>query len=101
MTNSTSLPSLSLTFKEVGCISSALKYRPFYWWVDYMFVLFNSSELHQSSSSQHFFTIENEKGHQISFLDTETIHEQGKLFVSYMQTFSGIYTHFDNCLASI
>ena len=76
-----------------------LEYRPLYYrkYVDDIFVLFNSPEhlkrFHSYLNSCHLnipFTIENEKGNKISFLDVNIIREQERFTSSVYQksTFS-------------
>ena len=88
-----------------------LEYRPLYyrWYVDDIFVLFNSAEhlkpSHSYLNSRHLnisFTIENEKDNRMPFLDVNIIREKGKSTTSVYRkpTFSGVYTHFDNFLPS-
>ena len=89
-----------------------LEYRPFYYrrYVNDIFVLFNSAEhlkrFHSYLNSRHLnisFTIENEKGNRMSFLDINIIREKDKFTTSVYRksTFSRIYTHFDSLLPSI
>ena len=43
------------------------------------------------------FTVETEQNNKISFLDVNTIHEQGKFITNVYDkpTVSGLYIHFD------
>ena len=89
-----------------------LEYRPFYYrrYVNDIFVLFNSAEhlkrFYSYLNSRHLnisFTIENEKGNRMSFLDVDIIREKDKFTTSVYRkpTFSGIYTHFGSLLPSV
>ena len=88
-----------------------LEYRPLYYrrYIDDVFVLFKSAEhvkyFLSYLNSRHlniYFTIENEKGNRMSFLDVNIIREKDKFTTSVYckPTFSGIYTHFDSFLPS-
>ena len=88
-----------------------LEYRPLYYWrfVDDTFVLLNSPEhlkrFPSYLNSCHLnisFTIEDEKDNRMSFRDVKIIREQGRFTTSVHRkpTFKGIYTHFDDSLAS-
>ena len=105
------MPLWSTTGKK-NCLEHCLmEYRLLYYrkYVYDIFVLFNSAEylkrFHSYLNPRQLnmsFTMENEKGNRMSFLDVNIIREKDTFTTSiyHKRTFSGIYTHFDSFVPS-